>query len=267
MSVTYGNNNQNAGAVPVDTVIKTTSTTDGEVQHVNVDTSALPSGAATAAGQASLLAELQNKADTTDIQPIVIQDADGTAAKVEARKQTPTGNALNVQIGPGDVVSNIPVMIEFDHHQRHEGETHRIQYVDTGLDTNTVKFAFVVPSYSPTINAPHVYITAFVYNGAARLDIYEGATYTGGTPVTAFNINRNSAITPGVTGASGVTSTNGTLLPFSFFAGAGARAGDSSRSSGEFIAKASTTYRVDVIGLSAGTDIIVHFEWYEDLGV
>ena len=38
MSVTYTNNNPiNAGAVPVDTVIKTTSTTDGETQHVIVD--------------------------------------------------------------------------------------------------------------------------------------------------------------------------------------------------------------------------------------
>lgn len=71
MSVTYGQNSYpQAGAIPVDTVIKTTSTTDGQVQHVNVDTSALPSGAATAAAQASLLTELQLKADLTETQPI-----------------------------------------------------------------------------------------------------------------------------------------------------------------------------------------------------
>lgn len=234
MSVTYRTNDQHAGAVPVDTVIKTTSTTDGQVQHINVDTFS-----------------------SSDLDSVI-----------EVRTQTPTkANAINVQIGPGDVISNIPVVMEFDHHQRHEGETYRVQYVDTGLDTNIVKFAFVVPAYSPTINAPHVYITMFIYNGSARLDIYEGATYTGGTPVVAYNVNRNSTNTPAVTGASGVTSTNGTLLPFSFFAGAGSRAGDSSRSSGEFIAKISTTYRVDLTGLSAGTDAIIHFEWYEDLGV
>jgi hypothetical protein len=29
----------------------------------------------------------------------------GLSARVEPRKQTPTGNALNVQIGPGDPIS------------------------------------------------------------------------------------------------------------------------------------------------------------------
>ncbi len=41
-----------------------------------------------------------------------IRDAiTGLSAAVEARKQTPTGNALNVQIGPGDPISNIPVVV------------------------------------------------------------------------------------------------------------------------------------------------------------
>ena len=77
MSVTYRSNDNKAGAVPVDTVIKTTSTTDGQVQHVNVDTNTLATGAATAANQASaltalanLLTELQLKADLTETQPI-----------------------------------------------------------------------------------------------------------------------------------------------------------------------------------------------------
>ena len=82
MSVTYRSNDNKAGAVPVDTVIKTTSTTDGQVQHVNVDSSALPSGAATAANQSSaltalanLLTELQLKADLTETQPISNKDS------------------------------------------------------------------------------------------------------------------------------------------------------------------------------------------------
>lgn len=55
----------------------------------------------------------------------VIRDAiTGLTASVEARKQTPTGNALNVQIGPGDVISNIPVVMDFGQHQIHEGESH-----------------------------------------------------------------------------------------------------------------------------------------------
>ena len=37
MSVTYRSNDQKAGAIPVDTVVKTSSTTDGEVQHITID--------------------------------------------------------------------------------------------------------------------------------------------------------------------------------------------------------------------------------------
>ena len=36
-NVTYGNNNQNAGAIPVDTVIKTTLEGTANIQHVIVD--------------------------------------------------------------------------------------------------------------------------------------------------------------------------------------------------------------------------------------
>ncbi len=40
-----------------------------------------------------------------------IRDAiTGLVASVEARTTTPTGNALNVQIGPGDPISNMPVV-------------------------------------------------------------------------------------------------------------------------------------------------------------
>lgn len=170
--------------------------------------------------------------------------------------------------GPTDPISAIPVFIDFGHHQRHEGETHRYQYIDAGLDTNTVKFALVVPNtYTNTIRAPHLLIHCSVYNGSARVDLYEGATYTGGSAMTTYNVNRNSATVPGMTGAYGVTSSNGTLLPFSFFTGAGLRSGGETRSSEEVELKVNTTYRIDLTGLAAGTDAMLTLEWYEDLGV
>lgn len=181
---------------------------------------------------------------------------------------TVTGETgLRVFIGPTDPISDAPVVMDFPHHQRHEDETFRFQYIDTGLDTNVVKFALVVPAYSIPIRAPHLLISSSVYNGAARVDVYEGGTYAGGSAMTAFNVNRNGTNTAGMTGHYGVTSTNGTLLPFSYFAGAGVRSGGVSRSSDEIPLKMSTTYRVDFTGLAAGTDGIITFEWYEDLGV
>ena len=172
-----------------------------------------------------------------------------------------------VFIGPTDPISDIPVVMEFTHHQNHEGEMFHFQYVDAALDTSTVKFALVVPTYSNTLYGPHLLLNTYVYNGAARVDIYEGGTYSGGSLMSTFCGNRNTTGTAGMQVYQTVTSTNGTLLPFSFFAGAGTRGGGESRGDNEIILKSNTTYRVDFTGLVAGTDGILHFEWYEDLGV
>lgn len=139
----------------------------------------------------------------------------GLPAKVEARTQTPTGNALNVQIGPGDPISNIPVFIDLEQHQAHEGETHVVQYYTTSVAD--IKFALVVPAYDDTIQAPHMVIEAAIYGGAGQLDVYEDATYTGGSLLTPWNRNRNSDITPGLAVYSGVASANGTLMPWTVF--------------------------------------------------
>lgn len=187
---------------------------------------------------------------------------------VEARKQTPaSAKAINVQIGPGDVISNIPVVTLFEHHQNHEGESFMAQYVDTALDTTTVKFGLTTGAGAATTKSPHLAIECDVYNGAVRIDFYAEATFTGGTPITVVNRNRNIAVPAGtMTVSSGVTSTNGTLIE-SHFVGAGTRGSGSGGSRDEWILKPSTVYRIDLTGLAAGTDAILHLNWYEDQGV
>lgn len=196
-----------------------------------------------------------------------IVDSTGTSAKVEARKQTPTGNALNVQIGPGDIISNIPIILDFEHHQNHEGEAFMAQYVDTSLDTSTVKFGLTTGAGAATTGSPHLAIDCDVYNGAVRMDLYAEATFTSGATITPVNRNRNVALPAGImTIKSGVTSTNGTLIE-SHFIGVGSKGAASAAGRDEWILKPNTIYRVDLIGLSTGTDAILHFNWYEDLGV
>ena len=186
---------------------------------------------------------------------------------VETRTQTPTKTqAINVQIGPGDVVSNVPVVIEFDHHQVHEGETHHAEEYLASLGASTVKYGFTVGAYNPTIRSPHVITSADIYNGNAIVQIYEGATFTGGSLLTKYNRNRNNATVAGATVTTGVTSTNGTLI-HTFFAGAGKSGSGDSRASVEWLLKVNTIYRIDVIGRVAGTEAVVGFDWYEDLGV
>lgn len=190
----------------------------------------------------------------------------GLSARVEARKQTPTGNALNVQIGPGDPISNVPVVMEFEHHQIHEGETFRAQSAQASLATGTVKYGITVGAYSPTVRAPHMVLACSVYNGSAKVLLYEGATFTSGAGITAYNRNRNVLTAAAATITGGVTSTDGTLIE-TFYVGTGSKTAGTFRADSEWVLKASTIYRVDLIGLAAGTEAVLSFNWYEDLGV
>lgn len=189
--------------------------------------------------------------------------ATGHTAQVGPREQTPTGDALQVQIGPGDPISNIPVVILFEHHQVHEGETHRAQFVSTNLGTGTVKFGVTVPAGKH----PHMVFGVDIYDGSVKVEIKEGATFTSGSAVTAYNRNRSlSTVAPGTTITSGVTTTDGTLIE-TLFAGAAQKTTNTSRSISEWILKPSTIYSVTVTGLVSNSQAVVAFDWYEDLGV
>lgn len=196
-----------------------------------------------------------------------IRDAvTGLAASVEARKQTPTGNALNVQIGPGDTISNIPVIIDIGQHQIHEGESHGVEYYATSV--STISFGLTVPTFATTINAPHLIMHVDAYEGAGEIAMFEGATFTGGTLMTAYNRNRNSLVAPGMTVTSGVTVTGaGTRLPYTDFVAAGQKSSSIVRSNDEIVLKSNTIYAVVFTEISAITRLTIHFEWYEDLGV
>ena len=188
-------------------------------------------------------------------------------ALIENRTQTPTkAQALNVQIGPGDPISNIPVVMDYGQHQVHEGESHSWEYYSAAPATRN--FAFVVPAYADVRGCPHLLIQMQSYGGAGMLSVYEGATYTGGTPVTdIFNRNRNSATVPAITIIDGVTSADGVKLPYTAIAGAAGKTADGVRANDEVILKNNTTYVIRYEEITATTRLIIHFEWYEDLGV
>lgn len=194
--------------------------------------------------------------------------ATGLTAAVTARTQTPSGNAMNVIIGPADVVNSItPVMIDWEHHQLHEGETLQAQDVQAALGTSTVKYAFTTGNFTGGVyNTPHLLIGADVYNGTVLIQIYETATHTNGSALNIYNRNRNVSLSQKASVVGGVTSTNGTLIE-SRYVGAGAKSADSNRAVAEWVLKNNTEYRIDVIGQVNGTAAIVSFQWYEDQGV
>lgn len=173
---------------------------------------------------------------------------------------------LRVFIGPTDPISDIPVVMDFGQHQVHEGEAHGWEYYSAAPANRN--FAIVVPTYADLSRAPHLMIQMQSYGGASMLSIYEGATYTGGTVATdVFNRNRNSTSVPGLVIVDGVTSADGVKLPYTAIAGAAEKTADGVRANDEVILKSNTTYVVRYEEITATTRIIIHFEWYEDLGV
>lgn len=194
-------------------------------------------------------------------------------ATTEVRKQTPTGKALNVQIGPGDVISNIPVVIEFDHHQIHEGETW--QYTSYGaLNSATRNIRISVPLLEATTRTPHLLPEVICDATTASILLFEGTTWTAvGTDDSAkiYNRNRNVIGSPKtkiyVTGATTLTpNADGVQIYQGYTVGANRSAVGSDRTLAEWDLKSNTEYCFRVTTTSNGI-CLIRLNFYEDLGV
>lgn len=202
---------------------------------------------------------------------IVNDKSPSIVAEVESRKQTPTGNALNVQIGPGDPISNIPVVIEYDHHQVHEGESYVYSNLISSLSSGSNKdFRINVPSAMTTVDRTAHMIVEVVSTLEAEVYINEDMTYTvgnGGTARTSYNRNRLLAanLAKTIVYEDTIPATTGTNVWIGL-TGSAKRAGSSGRSLNELILRPGD-YLIRIISRAAGCKILVRFEWYEDLGV
>jgi hypothetical protein len=183
------------------------------------------------------------------------------------RVQTPTGDALQVQIGPGDVISNIPVVIMYEHHQLHEGETWQAGYGPAGiLAAAVVDHLVKVANVTATTRTPHI---VFEVDSTSEvwIQIYETPTTTAnGTPVTCFNRNRNTAGSPTTTIFITPTVTAAGTLITSAIVGSGEKAGGAGRDANEWDLKSNTNYLVRITGKTPG-NICMRFQFYEDMGV
>lgn len=204
-----------------------------------------------------------------------IRDAiTGATAGVAARAQTPTGNALQVQIGPGDVISTIPVVIEYEHHQVHEGETYSYCNLQTsGLNSGSSYDVRVkAPNLPATTQTPHV-VFEIISDNTAEVYLYEGTTWTsGGTAETnLYNRNRNSANTAStaiyISGGTALTvNAIGTLI-YIWYLTTARNGSATDRATNEIDLKANTEYLFRITSRAAGLKFLIRLTWYEDLGV
>jgi hypothetical protein len=198
-----------------------------------------------------------------------------TFAHIGPFTQTPSGNALLVQIGPGDIISDIPVFMDFDHHQIHEGEVFRWSYYSASFAKNTNKdIRLVVPNISvgvqnPVKLCPHIRFEV-VYGDQGIVNIYEAPTFTGnGTQRTPISLERNGSYTPKLQIHEDPTvSVVGTLIWQGLLLGNKGTSGGIDGSQNEFVLKNNTSYLLRFT--SGATDVIrllIRLVWYEDLGV
>lgn len=171
--------------------------------------------------------------------------------------------------GAGDPIGDLLIpVIEFDHHQVHEGESFQVTSPPAALASGaSIDFRLVVGAVLPTTRAPHLDIEVdatvetWVY-------LYEAPTTSAnGTQQTVHNRNRGSTNTPSATVWLGPTvSAEGVLLS-SWIIGSGNKGGGSSRGSLEWVLKPSTVYLIRMTAKAANNDACMRLQFYEDLGV
>ena len=178
---------------------------------------------------------------------------------------------LHVAIGPYDPISRIPVTIDFDHHQLHEGETWQWSWYGA-VNTTTKNVKIVVPNVTATLRTPHL-LTEIVSDGSALTYLHESATFTAeGTEDTAvFNRNRNVGGAAGAkiytAGATALTvNSTGTKIWTGMLIAASKASLAADRATSEWDLKSNTVYLLQVVTGQA-TNVLIRLNWYEDMGV
>lgn len=173
---------------------------------------------------------------------------------------------LNVFMYGSDPVSDLPVFVDYNHHQNHEGEAFQYTYPLTSLSNgSTINFRLVVPTYAVLIRAPHLWFEVDVL-AQTTISLYESPTATGGNLQTTYCRNRNSSNVPGMTVYSAPSvSANGTLL--SQHTVGDSTVGAAVATFDEWLLKNNTVYLISVLSSAAGNSVGLRLKWYEDLGV
>lgn len=183
--------------------------------------------------------------------------------------------ALTVSIGPTDPISDIPVVMDFDHHQLHEGEVFRWASYTASLAANATKdIRFVVPNITvpagvPVVRVvPHMRFEAVSSVGGIS-NLYEATTFSAnGTQRTPVAMERNGTYTPQLQVWEDPTvNVLGTVL-YTGLNTTNKQASGSTEGTGvEFVLKNNTSYHFRFTSGGNSNQVLVRFVWYEDLGV
>lgn len=251
--------------------------------HINVDTSVLPTGAATSANQTnkSQMTQITDGTDEVAVEELSDDDhnLDGLKALLSAAVLFGRIDADTIKPIRIDGSTHSIQTIDYGHHEIHAGSAYSAFEVDSDFDaSDEINICFVTPN---TTKYLHMLVSA-VCSSYAELKLCEKTTITAstGTNKLARNRNRNqsdeSVIVSTFDGSaysytSNATITNeGTILHSEMLGGGSKQGGAASggRNVNEFILKANTTYAFKLIGIgvSANNGVAsLEVTWYEHI--
>ncbi len=155
--------------------------------------------------------------------------------------------------------------IDYEHHKIHEGRHFSSQRSFTLGSNGVASYVIQAPASSTDIFTHML----FMLDGSAitQFDLYEGSDLAPATTATAFNSNRNSAITAQtlIYSSANASGTTGTLLT-SYKGGSAtnqARSAGQSHATEELILKKDTQYHLKITSGSADNLVNVKILWYE----
>lgn len=222
--------------------------------------------AAPSAPEPSTIIKTTVASDGSQIQHINIE---GITPEIRQHSTTMT---IPVSTGPSDPISGIPVFMDYDHHQLHEGEIfmHTVYVAALGQNANK-DLRLVVPNITITSNAvsqcPHLRFE-FVTASGGLAYLHEAPTFTApGTLQTPVAMERNGTYTPklAIYDAPTVSVVGATL--WTGLMVAVAKAGSVTASTNEFVLKNNTEYLVRFANTTASNQVLIRLIWYEDQGV
>lgn len=194
-------------------------------------------------------------------------------ANTELRTTTPTGKAMNVQIGIGDVIEYTPVVMSYHHHKIHQGQTFRyFTYVanlakDANKDVRIFANNFTIPvGKNPAAYCPHFRMVVKSSLQSVAV-LYEGATFTtAGTRFTNACQERNGTYTSKLevyddptVNTLGSPIWKGFIVEGLYFDGA------IEYEDSEYILKNNTEYFFRVTSGKEGNQVLIRFVWSEGL--
>lgn len=160
-----------------------------------------------------------------------------------------------------DALSRALLMIQFEHHEIHEGDAYRAGFTKDVANAGTAAIGLVTPDTTEYLHMR----PAVDMELEANVKIYEGATLSGGSAITPRNSNRNSDNASAATLTSDPTFDVGsaTLLA-NLTLGSGRSSGGNQSADFEWVLKRNTKYLFLVTNNTANSNQInIRLFWYE----